>query len=205
MSSNPKCQTLVRTPLPGAKLKKVKTTITGTQEDNKAIKVGASIARNEPAGIGAEHTGISYEFKIPGRHTIKAGLKRTRVPIAKRSLNYKERLELHPKQYPHVYRRGRLKNKFPWVLAGGPLNVYYNGAFVQQTWLPQVNRGQEFSINAGIEHNLRVHHWQRNKEADAKFLGSDKHFKREIHTKIRSFHSKRRKVRVFTQGSTLRE
>ena len=174
---------------------KVQTTISGATDSASSLTVGNS---KEPSTEGAEK-GIEKNFKVPGLQTIRDGMARTRVFIARKDSSYSERLELVGAEYDRVFRKGDLENPFDWDLEAGPASVYYNGDFLQQSTLDRVAKGNHFGINAGVDHDFQVSRWVEDKIEKPGIIDTKKHFLRGVHVSLRNFSARRKSVRVYEQ------
>ncbi len=176
--------------------KAVQTSVASKSED--ASELSIATANSSDSSTEGEQA-LSKTFEISGRHTVKDSPKRIKLFVAKKEVPYKEHLELVSAQYLKVFRKGELLNQFSWNLAEGALYVYYNGSYLNQTWLAAVPQGKPININAGVEHNLVVTTWENKKSRNPTALSSTKHFEKEIHTQIESFDDKPRQIRVMQQ------
>ncbi len=179
-------------------VKKVETSVGGQQEDVKTLAVNASMPEDPDEGGGRRpaEAGIARVFRIPGLRTVRGGPTKVKVPISERVLPYEEHLELVASQYPKVFRKAELANPFSWDLAPGPLAVFYEGAFQQQTWLEEVGRGGPFAVNTGVDHDIVVSRGQSEKIDEPGLIDRKRHFKREIQVNLRNFSSRPRQIKV---------
>jgi uncharacterized protein (TIGR02231 family) len=188
---NPTPPSLERYVLAYTEAEKVKTQVRSTHSDTTALTVDKS-----PGSQQGEEKGIARSFEVPGNQTIRSGLARTKVPVASKPTPYSEHLELVAKQFPYVFHKGELKNPYPWDLDGGPMNVYYNGSFLQQTAFAGVARGSRFGINAGIDHDIRVERAERDTMAGPGLLGSKREYQRVYHTKLENFSNQTKRIKL---------
>lgn len=170
---------------------KVTTTVTGSQQDTEALGTGE-------AG-GDEGKENARTFRINGLQTVRHGMTSTKVAVGQTTTTYKENFELVASQFPHVFRKVELKNGFAWDLAPGSLNVYYQGAFLQQTDLPEIPKGKLFAVNSGIEHNIHVERWHEEKNSKSGVISQKRHYAREFKTSLENYGRETRKVRVLEQ------
>jgi len=175
-------------------VKDVKTSISSSNEEVSDLMVGSAAPQKKG---GALETGLAKNFVIKSRQTIRSGMARTQVKIGSVETPYKERLEVVAFDFDHAYYRARLINKFVWKIAAGPMNIYSDGEFIQQTWLNSVPVGGEFFINSGIDHNMVVNHWYSHKKEDPGPLSSKKHMKRKSVTRIRNWNKRAKTIRVY--------
>ena len=169
-------------------VKKVKTSIQTTSDNAQSL--GTSFSNNDQE---------EYKFIVSGVQTIKSGNPRTRVFIKSRRSEYKEHLEVVPKLYDYVFRKGTLKNTFKWNLQAGVAYIYYDNQFIQTMNLAKVIKSQEFFINAGIDYDVKVTHWHSNKNSEKGIINSKKVYKRTFHTKLENFSRNKKKIKVLAQ------
>ena len=169
-------------------VKKVKTKIQSTTDNASSLSM-ANLNQDKE----------EYKFIVSGVQTIKSGSPRTRVFIKSKRSKYQEHLEVVPKLYEHVYRKGTLKNNFNWNLQPGIAYIYYDNQFIQTMPLEKVMKSKEFHINAGIDYNFKVTQWFSNKNSEKGLINSKKVYKRTFHTKIENFSNKSKKLKVLAQ------
>ncbi len=174
-------------------VKKVNTAVSGAVDSATALTVGAG------GDAEADDHAISKNFKVPGRQTVRDGMARTRLFLAKRESAYTERLELVASDYDRVFRKGELSNPFEWDLEAGPAAVYYEGDFLQQVNLDGVARGNKFGVNAGVDHDFQVSRWTNDKVESPGFIDTKKHFLREVSISLKNYGAKRKSIRVYEQ------
>ena len=169
-------------------VKKVKTKIQSTSDNASVLNAASSSTDNE-----------EYKFIVSEVQTIKSGMPRTRVFIKSRRSNYKEHLEVVPKLYQYVYRKGTLKNTFNWNLQAGNAYIYYDNQFIQTMHLDKVFKGQEFAINAGIDYDVKVTQWHSNKNSEKGLINSKKVYKRTFHSQLKNYSNSNKTIKVLAQ------
>lgn len=175
-------------------VKKVDTSI------STAVDSATSLAIGGAGGDGdASDRAIAKNFAVPGIQTIRDGMARTRLFLARKESPYSERLELVAADYNRVFRKGELTNPFDWDLEAGPASVYYEGNFLQQIGLEGVARGNKFGVNAGVDHDFHVSRWANDKVEGPGIVDTKKHFLREVSVSLENFGSKKKSVRIFEQ------
>lgn len=168
-------------------VKKVKTKIS-SKSDNASTLSSAAIGDKE-----------EYKFIVSEVQTIKSGMPRTRVFIKSKRSEYSEHLEVAPKLYEYVYRRGKIKNNFNWSLQAGNAYIYYDNQFIQTMRLDKVFKGQEFGINAGIDYDIKVTHWHNDKSSEKGIINSKKVYKRTFHSQLKNYSTQAKKIRILEQ------
>jgi uncharacterized protein (TIGR02231 family) len=92
-----------------------------------------------------------------------------------------------------------MKNTFPFTLAAGPLGIYYNNEFIQNTTLQTIVPGKSFYLNTGIEHAVTVSRWHQNKNSKKGIINQNKEYKREFITSLKNYSKRSMKVKVLEQ------
>jgi uncharacterized protein (TIGR02231 family) len=177
-------------------VKKVQTTITSGADSASSLTVGSS--PGEPT-TDAEDKGLARNFKVPGVHSVRDGMARTRVFLNRKDAVYSESLELVAAEYGRVFRKGETQNPFDWDLEGGPASVYYGGNFMQQITLERVAKGNRFGINAGVDHDFQVSRWTNDKVENPGIIDTKKHFLREVGISLTNYGGRRKAVRIYEQ------
>jgi len=173
-------------------VEKVKTSVKSKQDEGEALTVGI-----EPQEEIVE--GLAKKFEIKGLQSIKSGMPKSKIFVAKALMDYREHLEIVAKQYPYVYRKGELDNVFAWRLAEGPASIYYDGEFVQDFWLESVAKKDKIYINAGVDHSIVVNYFVNEKTSVEGILKNKTKYTKELITSLKSYSRNKKKVRVLEQ------
>ena len=173
------------------KVEKVKTQILGKHDEAQSLQQS-----NVGVGMSNLDQALSQSFVIPHRQTVLDGMKQSKVFIGSARMPYQEHLEVAAHEYRKVFRKGKLKNKLGYKLAAGVANIYYDGAFLQQTHLQDTPIGQPVYINAGIEHNISVSYGSHQKKKNPGMLSSNRHYLRRSYTSLTNWNSRPKKVKV---------
>jgi uncharacterized protein (TIGR02231 family) len=173
-------------------VKKVKTTVKNKIEDVKDFD-----QRNSNHGEYIEGMAKYFDIKTP--QTLIHGMPVSKIFIQKTASSYTEHLELVSNQYLHVFKKGALINEFPFTLASGPLRIYYNNEFVQNTTLPSLVPGKKFFLNAGIDHSIKVLRWHENKKSKKGIINQNKEYRREFVTKLTNFSKYKKSIKILEQ------
>lgn len=176
-------------------VKKVKTTVAGTMDSAQSL--GAPLSASKKSS--QDGFKLSKSFKIKGKQTVLDGMPKTRLFIQRVKLPYQEFLEVVPKQYSHVYKKGTLKNMFGSAILPGTAFVYYDGEFIQNFRLGFVPINGKFFINAGVDHSVvsRRHHHDKTKEEG--LIGQARVYSRIYYITLKNYFSKRKKIKVLEQ------
>ena len=175
-------------------VKKVDTSVSGKTDSATALQVGAGGESSD-----ADDHSISRNFKVPGAQTVRDGMARTRLFLARQESAYSERLELVAADYDRVFRKGELSNPFEWDLEAGPASVYYDGDFLQQIQLDTIARGNKFGVNAGVDHDFQITRWTNDKVEGSGLIDTKKHFVREVSVTLQNFGARKKNIRVYEQ------
>ncbi len=181
-------------------VKEVKTGVTSKSEDTGPITVGSGAETENSPEQAKTEKGLARLFTVPGLQSVRDGLAKTAVPIASKKIKFTELLEVVAEQYPRVFRKAEMENSFAWDLAPGPMSIYQDGQFVQQTLLNKVARGDHFSANIGIETELVVNRSQEDKTEEPGLVDRKRHFIREYGTHIENFSAAPKKIRVLARA-----
>jgi hypothetical protein len=188
---NPKIPSISSYTLSYQEVKKVKTTIKNKLVDVKNMNQGSFNNENVE--------GMANFFDIKSKQVLKDGMQATKIFIQKKKTTYSENLELVGNQFPHVFKKGQLKNTFPFTLTRGPVSIYYNNEFIQNSTLNTIVTGKTFSLNTGIDHDIIVSRWHKNKTSKKGIVNQDKEYKREFITSLKNYSSKSKKLKVLEQ------
>ena len=188
---NPKVPSIYSYTLTYKEVKKVKTTISNKVVDVQDLAQGLSAGRNIK--------GLAKFFDIKKKQVLKDGMPATKIFIQKKATKYIENLEIVGSQYPYVFKKGNLKNTFPFTLAPGPVGIYYNNEFIQNTHLNTIVSGKEFHLNTGIDHDIKISRWHKNKNSKKGIINQNKEYKREFITSLRNYSSSKKVIKVLEQ------
>lgn len=188
---NPKIPSISSYTLSFQEVKKVKTSIKNQMEEVADLSQGSS--------AHSYVEGMAKYFDIKKKQTILNKMPQTKIFIQQSTSPYSEHLELVANQYPHVYRKGELKNTFSFTLYQGPLGLYYNGEFIQNSMLKTTVKDKKFFLNAGIDYSIKVDRWHKNKKEKSGLINQNREFKRDFITSLKNYSSRPKSIKVLEQ------
>ncbi len=178
-------------------VKEVKTGVVSETQDTGSLNVGSD------DGVDKEQkkeTGLGRIFPIAGVQSIRDGMAKTAVTIAIKKMKYTEALEVVSSQYRRVYRKAEFTNQLNWDLAAGPMSIYHDNQFIQQTKLPKVARAGQFAVNIGIDHDVLVTRSQMDKVEEPGLIDKKRHFLRSNTTSLENFSGTPKKIWILERG-----
>ena len=173
-------------------VKKVKTIISSAQKNQSSLDdtVGNEKCNEEK---------LFKNFVVKAPQTVNSNAPKNKVFLNEVKVPYTEHLELVSKQYPYVYKKGKLRNAFSWSLAAGEVYIYYDDSFLQSFYLDYVPKGKDFYINAGIEHSLIVKRRVNSKTNKASIIGRKNEFHKAFSISIKNHSTDLKKVKIIEQ------
>ncbi|HZM00365.1 MAG TPA: DUF4139 domain-containing protein, partial [Planctomycetota bacterium] len=119
---------------------------------------------DDPNGITAdvvadltavEAQGLSVQFHLPERETVRSQTDPSTVLIGERRLATLPEHVVTPAVESTVWVRGRTQNSTPWVMLPGPAAVYFGADFIGTARFSQpVMPGQGFTVHLGADPGL---------------------------------------------------
>ncbi|MCP4155092.1 MAG: DUF4139 domain-containing protein, partial [bacterium] len=90
------------------------------------------------------------------RNTIESGKEGKKVTIAIEKLPVEQTYIALPRLSKHVFLRAKMKNSSKLSLMAGPVNLFHDGTFVNNTRLDFKNPGESFEYPLGIDKAMKV-------------------------------------------------
>jgi uncharacterized protein (TIGR02231 family) len=144
-----------------------------------------------PAVVQPIEAGISLQYAMPGRITLKSG------EDAKKFFLHDEKMpaDFSYYAYPRIqavsYLRAKLQNSSDFVYLGGKANTYVGDEFTGKTTLPNIAPGESASPSFGVDDRMKVHH-QRMRLFTSRtgLFGNRTRVDFEFKTTIENYHNK---------------
>lgn len=124
----------------------------------RGLAAGAPIEfeRKEEALPPPVETGISLQYIIPGRISVKSGEKAKKVPIYETRLPARFEYYIFPKMDAKAYLEAHIENKSDYILLAGEGGGYVGGDFTGKTSLPNLAPEESTSVYFGVDERVKV-------------------------------------------------
>jgi uncharacterized protein (TIGR02231 family) len=116
------------------------------------------LAPAPPPSAQALDAGISLQYALPGRLTLRSGEDPKKFFIHEEQMPAGFSYYVYPRQRAAAYLRARLQNSSDFVFLGGDANTYVGDEFTGKTTLANVAPGESASPSFGIDDRMKVHH-----------------------------------------------
>jgi uncharacterized protein (TIGR02231 family) len=145
-------------------------------------------------------TGISLQYVIPGRISLKSGEAAKKVTLYQVQIPAEFEYYTLPKEREIAYLKANLKNSTDYVFLGGQANTYVGGEFTGQTYIKTVAPEESTAISFGTDERVKI-----KRELVKTFVSGggflSKREKKEFvyKTTIENFHSREIKIKLVEQ------
>ena len=110
----------------------------------------------EEAPTPPVETGISLQYDIPGRISLKSGEDPKKLFLHQASLP----TEFHYYAYPRIseisFLRGKVQNGSDFIFLAGQGNTYVGDEFTGHTWLASIAPGESADLSFGVDDRVKV-------------------------------------------------
>lgn len=107
-------------------------------------------------GIQPVETGISLQYAIPGRVSLKSGEPAKKLSLKQTSLPAEFEYYTLPRSGQQAYLTGKLANTSDFVFLAGDGNTYVGDEYTGTTWLPNVAPQESTLLSFGIDERVKV-------------------------------------------------
>jgi len=145
-------------------------------------------------------TGISLQYVIPGRISLKSGEPAKKVPLCQASIPAEFEYYTLPKAQEIAYLKGKLKNSTGFVFLRGEGNTYVGGEFTGATHIATIAPQESTEISFGTDERVKI-----KRELIKTFVSSSGLFsKREkkefqYRTTVENYHARDVKIKLIEQ------
>ncbi len=103
-------------------------------------------------------TGISLQYVIPGRVTLKSGEAEKKVALYSASLPAEFEYYIYPKAEPVAYLKGKMLNTTDNIFLAGEANAYVGSEFTGKTRIPNIAPEESTEASFGVDERVKVKH-----------------------------------------------
>ncbi len=125
----------------------------------------------EPAYSQVQSKGISVNYKLPRKATIKSDGSEHKFPVASLRLVANYEYSAYPRLSPFVYLGSKIKNTSEAQLLAGQVNIFLEGDFVGNSSLDHIGPGEEFPLFLGADDNVKAKKEEIQRQVDETMLG----------------------------------
>jgi len=101
-------------------------------------------------------TGISLQYVIPGRVSLKSGEQAKKLGLKQLALPAEFEYYTLPRSGQQAYLTGNLANTSDFVFLAGSGNTYVGDEYTGSTWLPNVAPQESMLVSFGIDERVKV-------------------------------------------------
>ncbi len=121
----------------------------------EAVEVKAAKAEIEVPKV---ETGISLQYVIPGRVSLKSGEAEKKIALYSASLPPEFKYYIYPKAQPIAYLKGKMLNKTEYIFLAGEANAYVGSEFTGKTRIPSIAPEESTEASLGVDERVKVKH-----------------------------------------------
>ncbi|MEO0091203.1 MAG: mucoidy inhibitor MuiA family protein [candidate division WOR-3 bacterium] len=101
-------------------------------------------------------TGISLQYVIPGRISLKSGEPAKKFPLYQAKFPAEFEYYAFPKSQEIAYLKGKTKNVSDYIFLRGEANTYVGGEFTGRTYIPTIAPEESTEISFGTDERIKV-------------------------------------------------
>ncbi len=106
--------------------------------------------------VATVETGISLQYVIPGRVSLKSGEPAKKLMLRESELSAEYGYYTLPRSTAQAFLQGKFVNTTPFVLLAGPANTYVGDEYTGSTYLQSVAPGETTEVSFGIDERVKV-------------------------------------------------
>ncbi|UCG43067.1 MAG: mucoidy inhibitor MuiA family protein [candidate division WOR-3 bacterium] len=106
--------------------------------------------------VSAVETGISLQYVIPGRVSLKSGEPAKKLMLRESELSAEYGYYTLPRSSAQAFLQGKLVNTTPFVLLEGSANTYVGDEYTGSTYLQSVAPGETTEVSFGVDERVKV-------------------------------------------------
>ena len=126
----------------------------GAAADEFRFGEGSMAEKSEE--IQAVETGISLQYAIPGRVSLKSGEQAKKLGLKQVNLPAEFEYYTLPRSGQQAYLTGKLVNTSDFVFLAGDGNTYVGDEYTGSTWLPNIASQESTLLSFGIDERVKV-------------------------------------------------
>jgi uncharacterized protein (TIGR02231 family) len=116
----------------------------------------APVMEEKAAEAQPVETGISLQYAIPGRVSLKSGEQAKKLALKQTSLPAEFEYYTLPRTGQQAYLTGKLANTSDFVFLAGDGNTYVGDEYTGTTWLPNIASQESTLVSFGIDERVKV-------------------------------------------------
>jgi uncharacterized protein (TIGR02231 family) len=101
-------------------------------------------------------TGISLQYAIPGRVSLKSGEDAKKLFLHDATLPTEFRYYAYPRVDPVAYLRGKVQNNTDFIFLSGQGNTYVGDEFTGHAWIANIAPGESADLSFGVDDRVKV-------------------------------------------------
>lgn len=109
---------------------------------------------NQTAGIS--YGELAMTFSVKHRETISSSKEGTRVTVADQGVEVSKEYVAVPSRSRHVVLVANIKNTMDMVLLSGPVNLFFEGSYINEAYFQRCHPGDTVKLPIGIDESISV-------------------------------------------------
>jgi uncharacterized protein (TIGR02231 family) len=152
----------------------------------------------EPAQ--AVETGISLQYVIPGRVSLKSGEDAKKLAVYQTRLPSEFSYYSYPRIEQQAYLRGKLQNNTDYIFLAGQGNTYVGDEFTGKTFINSVAPGESADMSFGVDDRVKVkRELVKSLTSKTGMFGNRTRVEFTYKTTVENYHSKTVKLALIEQ------
>ncbi|MEW6685209.1 MAG: mucoidy inhibitor MuiA family protein [Candidatus Edwardsbacteria bacterium] len=100
--------------------------------------------------------GISLQYPLPGRMTVKSGEPEKKVSICQTALPARFEYYILPRVVSRTYLQGKIQNASDYIFIGGEGGTYVGGDFTGKIFFPNLAPQESTAVSFGVDERVKV-------------------------------------------------
>jgi len=177
------------------KVEKVKTNVVNKQDAQKTLIGGGS----DQGGNAVSASSLTQRYHAKGKFTVLSNHPKVRIPLNSKNQKFSDEFVAIAGKFNRAFKNSTIKNPFSTRMNSGPLFIFRDGKFIQQTYFNSKGPGENFSVNSGFLNNIQVSHSYQHKDSESGVLSKNKKITRKSITYLKSYNNRPVLLKLFDQ------
>ncbi len=153
-----------------------------------------------PMDIGVVETGVSLQFIIPGRISLKSGEPAKKVQLKQTTLPAQFEYYTLPRALEKAFLTGKVVNTTDLILLAGEANTYVNDEFTGSTRMSAVAPQESLKLGFGFDERVKVkRELVKTFKSQTGILGKTERVYFHYRTRVENYHSQAVKIKIVEQ------
>lgn len=162
--------------------------------------VGEEAAPEAPMDVVAAETGVSLQYVLPGRVSLKSGEPAKKLELKQATLPAQFEYYTLPRALEKTFLTGKLVNTTDFILLPGDANTYVGDEFTGGTELSVIAPQESLELGFGVDERVKVkRELVKSFKSRTGILGKTARVQFAYRTTVENYHPKQTKIKILEQ------